>query len=99
MQYGILEKDGRVSVTSNQIEAARSWMAARKLFETEILDSVVSTVFLMINHGTEESPLWFETIVFGSGPLQGKCDRYETIEEAKVGHEEMCEEVKRVYEL
>jgi hypothetical protein len=53
----------------------------------------VSTVFLGINHGfADETSLWFETMVFG-GDLDGEQDRYETWEEAEVGHAAMVARV------
>lgn len=52
-------------------------------------DILISTVFLVFNHGSEERPLFFETMIFG-GPEDQYQKRYETYEEALNGHEEAC---------
>lgn len=64
---------------------------ARRVGRDEIGDSLVSTVFLPIDHGygSQERPVVFETMVFG-GPLEGECERYSTWEEAEAGHRAMC---------
>lgn len=49
----------------------------------------ISTVFLMVNHGTKERPLLFETMVFGRGEGDTEMRRYETYGEAVKGHEEI----------
>lgn len=54
----------------------------------------VSTVRLSVDHGWGGKPLWYETMVFPMdswGDLD--CERYETEEEARIGHDAM---VKRV---
>jgi hypothetical protein len=55
---------------------------------------IISTVRLTINHGTKKDPLWFETMIFladDDGVVlsfeEHYCGRYETIEEAKEGHD------------
>ena len=50
----------------------------------------VSTVFLVMEHGTDElgRPLLFESMVFG-GPHDGIQFRYSTWEDAEVGHESL----------
>jgi hypothetical protein len=45
----------------------------------------VSTVFLGLDHGWGTRPMWFETMIFGSS-MDGYQMRYETIEEARLGH-------------
>lgn len=54
----------------------------------EEVDITVSTVFLAIDHNYtwEGPPVLFETMVFG-GPYDESMERYETLEEAKRGHE------------
>jgi len=56
----------------------------------------VSTVFLGLDHrfGQDDgAPILFETMVFG-GQLEGEMWRYETWEQAKLGHQRVCEELK-----
>lgn len=53
---------------------------------------IVSTVYLHVNHGYGGKPLWYETMVFPVGKFDDLyCDRYETIDEAKIGHEKAIE--------
>ena len=54
----------------------------------------VSTVFLGIDHGLGERPLWFETMVFGLPDDEEVQERYQTIEEAKEGHARYVEKYK-----
>jgi rubredoxin len=59
----------------------------------------VSTVFLELNHGTDENPLWYETMVFPEniGNHEVECwyeERYETKEEAIKGHEKVVNLLK-----
>lgn len=59
-------------------------------------ESLVSTVFLGLNHSFGEGPpLLFETLVF-KGPLADEMDRYSTWEEAERGHATMVERVQEV---
>lgn len=56
----------------------------------DVQNHTVSTVKLPVNHGTENAPVWYETLVFPKGTfidLDG--ERYETQEQAEKGHEEM----------
>ena len=64
--------------------------ADRQIAQTVIdEDTVVSTVFLGMDHNWAGGPpvLW-ETLVFG-GALDGTMDRYQSREEAEAGHREM----------
>ena len=64
------------------------------LYETD--DVSVSTVFCGIDQTFgigDLDPEWFETLVRG-GPLSWEIERYETIEQAREGHEAMVERVK-----
>lgn len=68
--------------------------ADRTVAKAEIGDSLVSTVFLGIDHSSGYGPpMLFETMVFG-GSLDQKQDRYSRWEEAERGHEEMCKRVR-----
>jgi len=49
----------------------------------------VSTVYLGLDHGWGEGIKIFETMVFGSGPMDQECVRYATREQALEGHAEM----------
>ena len=59
---------------------------------------VVSTVFLMINHGFGGRPLFFETMIESlkgeEGVFQNFQRRYETYEEALAGHQDTVEKVR-----
>lgn len=58
---------------------------------------LVSTVFLPINHGDSDSnPLVFETVVFEGEEIGCGIylERYSNYEDAKEGHERICEKVK-----
>jgi hypothetical protein len=46
----------------------------------------VSTIFLGMDHGWGDCPLWFETFVFDAGLESGVAGRYTTWEEAEAGH-------------
>lgn len=54
----------------------------------------ISTVFLGLDHNYtgHGKPILWETMVFG-GPLDGEQDRYQSVEEARKGHQEMCAKV------
>ena len=85
----------RVPIAVDHMTWAR-WMEAsdvhgvRRVKSDEINDrSIVTTLFLGVDHNLGEGkPLIFETLVLG-GPLHGKIDRYSTWEEAERGHADM----------
>lgn len=67
----------------------------RIIAKTQVGQSLVSTVFLGINHGFDSNtPLWFETLVFG-GPHHGQQDRYQTYNQAVEGHKEVVASLGR----
>lgn len=92
-----LADDGRTPVPVDELLLWGAW------FETEdrivardtIGDSMVSTVFLGIDHNFfgEGEPILWETLVFG-GAHGGRMSRYSSYEDAMVGHEEMCDLVR-----
>lgn len=87
-------KDGEM-VEANLITWAR-WLKDidnRRVAETIVESARVSTVCLPVNLGFGGRPLYFETMVFG-GALDQETDRYETLEEAMLGHERMVARVK-----
>ena len=68
----------------------------RSVKQTLVGETMVSTVFLGINHNWagNKPPILYETLVFG-GPLDQEMCRYHTRDAAEAGHEAM---VKRVQE-
>lgn len=93
-EYYIMQ-DGKVFevddiLTYGQYFENEDWIIAR----TQIGDVLVSTVFLGLNHRFGPgAPLLFETLVFG-GELEREMERYETIDEARIGHEQMVNRVR-----
>lgn len=66
----------------------------RSLKRTTICDSVISTVFLGLNHNYfGDKPILFETMIFVGGH-GGDMRRYSTWDEAIIGHWKMVEEVR-----
>jgi len=67
------------------------------LFKRVRLKGRVSTVFLELNYGDKENPLWYETMVFVDEPDNVNCYlciRYRTREEAEEGHKRVVEAIK-----
>ena len=58
-----------------------------------VAGSVVSTVFLGLDHGHNAVPILFETLVFG-GQLDGNGERYSTYDEAVAGHAKWVNKAK-----
>lgn len=55
---------------------------------------LISTIFLVIDHGFDGVPIHFETIIFcddQDDPLANFQERYKTYEEAILGHEKLVE--------
>jgi hypothetical protein len=70
----------------------------RSIKYTEFGDSIsVSTVFLGLDHShiKNTGPILFETMVFGS-KYEDYQERYQTYDEAILGHERICEMVDEV---
>ena len=64
--------------------------------QTELGDSVVSTVFLALDQSFGDGsgiPILYETTVFG-GALADEMQRYSTKEQALEGHRQMCNRVR-----
>lgn len=96
----ILDKDGNPVRERCPLTLAR-WdeQASRNVGNDKIEDSVVSTVFLGIDHAYSgnEPPILWETMVFG-GPLDQEMDRCPgSRKEAKEMHARMVERVKKLY--
>lgn len=98
--FGILEDKKVINVdvavfSKVNIFSKENW--DKRIVGRDVIDDVtVSTVFLGINHGIEK-PLWFETMIF-DGPDDGLCRRYQTWEQAELGHAVMVEATKYVVE-
>lgn len=64
--------------------------AARRVALDKVGEYEVSTVWLGLDHQFGGGPpLIFETMIFGSGPLDNEMRRYSTEAEALAGHAEM----------
>ena len=62
----------------------------RRVAETFVGDTRISTVFLGIDHGWGGAKILFETMIFTADPdneLDQTMDRYATLEAAMAGHE------------
>ena len=102
MKHYMIQPDGAIVETEDVLEWAR-WLEKhhrdRKVAQTDSLRPPpgwqVSTVFLGLEHGhdSEGKPLLWETMVFG-GPLDEECERYSSVEAARVGHDAMVERCK-----
>jgi len=68
--------------------------ADRKISEDKIRKATISTVFLGLDHGFGGKLLLFETAVFGEKLELDFGDRYSTLEEARIGHKKIVEEVR-----
>jgi hypothetical protein len=67
------------------------------VMQKEVLPGVkVSTVFLSFNHGSDDNPLLFETMVFG-GIYDEYQKRYSTYEQAIDGFYQVCKMVLEEY--
>ena len=72
----------------------------RFIEKTEIGETLISTVFLGLNHNffSGSYPLIFETMIFG-GPHDQSMWSYLTREQARSGHREACELVRKTEQL
>ena len=67
----------------------RDW-GIKRVAETKLGGVYISTVWLGMDHNYGDGPpIIFETMIFG-GEHDEYCDRYATLEEAKAGHENVC---------
>jgi hypothetical protein len=80
----------RRPVAIDSVDDWAVWMndSDRKVAYTKIDNDVaVSTVFLGLDHQYGNGPpLLFETMIFG-GPLDNKCWRYSSWDDAEIGHQ------------
>lgn len=88
--------DGKIPVQVDHI-AWSQWLEAnyaKKVIARDCVgESIISTVFLAIDHGHSGQVLLFETMVF-EGPLDGEQVRYSTWEQAEAGHTAMVDRVR-----
>jgi hypothetical protein len=93
----ILSKNNDV-VLAKCTEEADEFFESNKhrLFFTKLKNGIeVSTVFLPMDHGEENDPIFFETMVFKENSRDDiDCKRSKTYEEAKLSHMDKCEEFK-----
>ncbi len=91
--------EGHTPVSCDLMTWGRSLTLHNRIVKKEAIgDSLVSTVFLGLDHEAgNEPPLLFETLVF-EGPLADEMDRYSTWEQAEQGHAAMVERVKNQVE-
>lgn len=83
--WAYLDKDHKVVVTTDMEKSSVS--RATKVGYEKAGDYSVSTVFLGLDHGWDGVPMWFETMLFGSGPLDNHCERCTTWDEAVLMHQ------------
>lgn len=99
MNY-ILDENGNPKLEPDVIKWSDWWKTADRIVKkTNMLDAsvLVSTVFLAIDHdfgGISLSPVLWETMVF-DGKLDGECERYRSLEDAKAGHDAMVARVRK----
>lgn len=91
---------GKKPVPAESIEQWGAFFESDKriVAQESIGEAWISTVFLGLDHsfsGEDESPVLFESMVFG-GTLDGDTARYCTWSEAEQGHREMVDRVKRL---
>lgn len=80
-----------VPLDSNDEWSAWFNTADRTVKKTELEDgTVISTVFLGVNHGFGLGDAWFETMVFDALESDYNTVRYATWEEAEIGHDEIA---------
>ena len=100
--YAILV-DGQVIPYENVLEWA-TWLEqadkkdGRRVALTTIGTTRISTVFLGLNHAFayNDKPQWFETMCFSQDDIDGENERYETLDEARRGHDRMVAKVKEM---
>ena len=100
MIYYMLDDDGNVIATDN-VDLWGNFMESgkRQIALTHIGEVMISTVFLGIDHAfmSPGPPVVFETMCFwdGNSALDNEMYRYTSKEAALVGHDKMCERVRR----
>ena len=87
-------KDGKPEPCEDTLEWGKSLQENQRVDKRSENGVDVSTVFLGIDHsfGTGSPPILFETMVFG-GKHNELQERYSTIEQAREGHQRICDMV------
>jgi hypothetical protein len=76
-----LDGDTPAPVSAEEADWSNRW----RLRDT-VGESIVSTVFIPLDHSFDDGdPVLFETLIFG-GPLADEGERYHTKAQAKAGH-------------
>lgn len=95
MHVAILDDENNVVVTNDLDLAVSFFNSPRRIVKQDIIGGVqVSTVFLVFNHGTEDNPLWFETMVFDRDEC--KAERSVTWDEALETHNRTVERLSKI---
>ncbi len=91
----VLNADRTVDKMDDVVEWSRRFeMDNRVVGSEEIGSTIVSTVFLGIDHNHSHGrPVLFESMVF-KGPLDGTMHRWHTYNEAEEGHRRLVERVR-----
>jgi hypothetical protein len=77
-QWGVIDLGTKeIVVSSNFDDFYLQDIEDRKVKVTRIFGTEVSTVFLGLNHGTEDAPLWFETMLMPQEELIARCETYQ----------------------
>ena len=93
--YYLDEMKRPVEATGDDPRVKRLWAdnELRKVAFDDIGEVSVSTVFLIIDHSFNGTPLLFETLVF-DGPHDGWMDRYTSWQHAETGHARVVERLR-----
>lgn len=97
----VMNPDGTFRNPETMEEYYRLNRLDNNLMKTMVGDVWVSTVFLLVNHGTQADPILFETMTFDESGGKNKaaaefhesCWRYRTCQEALEGHKQVMKEV------
>lgn len=84
----------RKPVGTNDVTEIKLDDPDRRVGLTQVGKYRISTVFLNLDHGFGGQPKWFETCIFGPNDSD-VVERYETWEEAEVGHAKYVERLEK----
>lgn len=98
--YKFIFEDG----TARSTRDLQAWVIFMECCELRVANSTinnvfVSTVFIALDSSGQEPPLLFETMIFGENvpPLNESRWQYQSIKDARRGHELACERVKEFF--
>lgn len=86
----ILGKDGKTPIPVDDTDAWGRWFeSSRPGWKTELNGTLVSTIFLGLDHGFPciGEPILWETMIFGDDEFEGYQERYSSYDDAMKGHE------------